>query len=131
MAYRKIKSIEEGKVVRHKCLYKHCVSHECLELGTAQDNADDRKRDNTIKKGEQNHLTKITQQLATQIKQTKGIGTIKQRSEFFNVTIGIISSIDCHKSWTHLEDNQIDQKLIDKLEKYVTKQPITKRARLV
>ncbi len=130
MAHKKIKSIEQGKVVRHKCLYKHCVSNECLELGTVQDNANDRKRDNTSKKGEQHPNVKITQQIAIQVKQTKGIGTQKQRSEFFNVPIGSINNIDNYKSWTHLEDDTIDQEVIDKLEEYVTNQPRKKRVRL-
>jgi hypothetical protein len=131
MAHRKIKSIEDGKMVRHKCLYKHCISKQCLELGTAQDNANDKKRDNTNKKGEQNHSAKITQQIATQIKQTKGIGTTQQRSEFFNVKIGIINSIDNHRAWTHIEDDKIDQEVIRKLEEYVTNQPLKKRVRLI
>jgi hypothetical protein len=130
MVHRKIKSIEQGKMVRHKCLYKHCISHECLELGTAQDNANDKKRDNTIKKGEQHHLRKITQKIASQIKLTKGIGTMQQRSEFFNVSLGIVSHIDNHQSWTHLEDDQIDQEVIENLEQYVKNQPITKKIRL-
>jgi hypothetical protein len=130
MVYRKIKSIEEGKVVRHKCLYKHCISHKCLEIGTVQDNANDRRRDNTTKKGEENNFTKITQQLATQIKQTKGIGTSQQRSKFFDVSIGIISSIDRGNSWKHIEDDKIDQEVIDKLDEYVINQPKTKRIRL-
>ncbi len=131
MAHHKIKSIEQGKMVRHKCLYKHCISNECLELGTAQDNTNDRNRDNTNKKGEQNPQCKITQQLATNIKQTKGIGTTQQRSEFFNVKIGIIDSIDNQKAWAHIEDNKIDQEVIDKLELYVISQPMSKRARLI
>jgi hypothetical protein len=130
MAHHKFKSLEEGKMVRHKCLYKHCISNDCLELGTAKDNANDRKRDNTTKKGEQHYCSKITQEIATQIKLTKGIGTMQQRSEFFNVSIGIVSNIDNHQSWTHLEDNQIDQEVIENLEQYVKNQPITKRVRL-
>ena len=31
LVHRKIKSIEEGKMVRHKCLYKHCISNQCLK----------------------------------------------------------------------------------------------------
>jgi hypothetical protein len=130
MAHHKIKNTDEGKMVRHKCLYKHCISHECLELGTSQDNANDRKRDNTTKKGEQHYCSKITQEIATQIKQTKGIGTMQQRSEFFKVSTGIIGNIDNHKTWTHLEDAEIDDEVINKLKQYITSQPITKKARL-
>jgi hypothetical protein len=130
MAHHKIKSIEQEKMVRHKCLYKHCINNECLELGTAQDNANDRKRDNTNQKGEQHHSAKITQEIATQIKQTKGIGTRQQRSEFFKVSTGIISNIDNHKTWTHVKDAEIDDEVINKLKQYITSQPITKKARL-
>jgi hypothetical protein len=122
--------MEEGKMVRHKCLYKHCIRNECLELGSAQDNANDRKRDNTNQKGEQHYCSKITQEIASQIKQTKGIGTMQQRSEFFKVSIGIIRNIDSGVSWTHLEDDKIDEEVIDELEQYVISQPITKRVRL-
>jgi hypothetical protein len=134
MAHRKIKSIEQGKVVRHRCVYKHCVSYECLELGTMQDNANDKQRDNTTNKGELHPNAKITQKLANQIKETKGIGTQQQRSEFFKVSIKNISNIDCNRTWTHLEDNEIDQKVIDNLEEYVASQPTQpkiKRARLL
>jgi hypothetical protein len=134
MANNKIKSIEEGKVVRHRCVYKHCVSYECLELGTVQDNANDKQRDNTTNKGELHPNAKITQKLANQIKQTKGIGTQQQRSEFFKVSIKNISNIDCNRTWTHLEDDEIDQEVIENLEEYVASQPTQpkiKRARLL
>jgi hypothetical protein len=131
MGHSKIKSTPKGQMVRHKCLYKHCISHKCLELGTAQDNVNDMKRDNTTKKGVKSHFAKITEELATQIKQTKGIGTIKQRSDFFNVSIAIITQIDSHQSWKHLADVEIDQEVIDKLEGFVTNQPKIKRVRLV
>jgi hypothetical protein len=109
---------------------KHCISRECLELGTAQDNADDRKRDNTNKKGELHPNATITKEIATQIKQTKGIGTMQQRSEFFNVSIGIVRNIDCGMCWTHIKDDKINQEIIDKLEDFVTNQPKIKKARL-
>jgi hypothetical protein len=131
LAHCRIKSLSKGQMVRHKCLYKHCISYECLELGTAQDNSNDMRRDNTTNKGERHPNAKITEEIAMQIKQTKGIGSQKQRSEFFKVSIRIIADIDCGSCWTHVEVDRIDEELIENLEEYISHQPKPKRVRLI
>lgn len=46
------KMVPPGLVVRHKCDVKLCIDPEHLEIGTYQDNSDDRKRDGTNNEGE-------------------------------------------------------------------------------
>lgn len=65
-AYRVVWELENGDIpeglhVRHKCKNKHCVNPEHLELGTAKENAKDRKRDGTEINGEKNGSSKLSE----------------------------------------------------------------------
>ena len=53
-----LENVPTGYLVRHKCLRrKNCVNPEHLEMGTAKQNGEDRKRDGTAKRGTQ-HVSK-------------------------------------------------------------------------
>ncbi len=130
-AHNKIMCLPKGHIIRHKCLYKYCINIDCLEIGTALDNARDKLRDNTQPCGENSRWAKMTERSAIDIKQTKGICCLRLRSLFFDVKVGTIHSIESKKSWKHLK-NDIPQTsdVITNLENFVTEQQ-NKKARFV
>jgi hypothetical protein len=67
LAHNKISTIKKGLQVRHKCRFRKCVNPDCLELGTAIDNAHDRLRDGTNRMGDDNPNAKITSEIAMKI----------------------------------------------------------------
>lgn len=104
MATKKIDSLPKIILMRHKCRFKHCVSFECLEPGSHQENMDDMKRDGTSRQGEKHAGVQITEDVAIKIKQTKGVCSQPIRAVFFNTTLKIIANIDSGKNWKHLRD---------------------------
>jgi len=85
--------------VRHRCTEKLCCNPAHLEIGTPQQNADDKNRDGTMPKGEKHHNAKITQAIADAIRATLGQGTKAERATRFGVTRATISHIDNGSSW--------------------------------
>lgn len=94
--------IPAGKFVRHKCKYKNCVNPSHLELGTHQQNMQDKVRDGTSSRGDQSKRAKITNEMARNIYASKGDGTQKQRAERYGVTVHIVAHIDRGTSWKHV-----------------------------
>ncbi len=95
-------SIDNTTYVRHKCKNRHCFNIEHLEIGTARNNALDRKRDNTQQFGANHHSAKISEDIAQKIKNSKGDGIASERSQKYGVSIYIITDIDRGKTWRHL-----------------------------
>jgi hypothetical protein len=89
----------------HGCS-KNCIEPTHLSLKTKyENNYEDKIRDVTINRGENNYNSKITESIALQIKQSKGNGkTLKERSEYFGVNKTLIKSIDSNHSWFYLPD---------------------------
>ena len=88
-----------------------CINPKHLEIGTRSQNSfEDRIRDDTINRGENHYSSKITKEVAQQIKLSKfeknepEYKTQKERAKFFGVTIGIINNIDTGSNWGHLPD---------------------------
>ena len=81
-----------------------CIEPTHLELKSkSENNYEDKIRDNSLKRGELSHLSKISEDLAKQIKHSKGNGkTQKQRAEEFKVSISIVTDIDNNKTWIHI-----------------------------
>lgn len=95
--------IPEGLVVRHKCVgRRECVNFRHLETGTTQDNADDRKRDGTVSQGSKHNKATINEDVARQIKLSKGEGTAKDRASRFGASVRVVESIDQGKCWKHI-----------------------------
>jgi hypothetical protein len=94
--------IRECQMIRHRCTHKNCVAPECLEIGTATENAADRVRDGTDHIGARNPRTILTEDEARSIKASKGIGTQKDRAKRYNTTIGVVSGIDTNATWKHI-----------------------------
>ncbi len=120
MAFNQVYRVPANKMIRHKCLFKHCVNPDCLELGTAAENANDRKRDGTQLFGENNPRAKISEATAVKIKQTKNIGTQVERAAFFNTSKNIVSKIDQDLSWKHLANTEPDKETINDLQVFIT-----------
>jgi hypothetical protein len=82
-----------------------CIEPSHLKLDTKSiNNYEDKIRDNTLMRGNKSHCHKITEDLAKQIKDSKGEGTIKDRSERFHTSTRIVADIDCEKAWNFIPD---------------------------
>lgn len=103
MVYTNSNRLQRSQIVRHKCKEKSCVNPEHLELGDAKANAADRLRDGTQTMGETHPLARISNQVAKCIKDSKGKGTVKERSEQFGVTKNIVTHIDLGLTWKHIQ----------------------------
>lgn len=90
-------------MVRHNCTEKLCVNPDHLAQGTAKDNALDRIRDGTSRKGELHHNVKLTKESVCEIIANRAKG-IRQRDLAlqFNVSIGAIAHIDCNNTWKNI-----------------------------
>ena len=92
--------IPEGMVVRHKCDNKSCINPEHLELGTLNDNIQDKVKRNRCAKGEKVPTAKLTKEDVKQIRflREKGM-TLVKLSERFGVSPAQISNIVRGLSW--------------------------------
>lgn len=98
-------------VIRHTCTTKFCVNPDHLELGTmAQNMFEDRIRDGTINRGEKHHASKITEELAQEIKLSRfdkweeGYKSQTKRAAHFDVSKYTVNSIDSGEAWGYLPD---------------------------
>lgn len=90
--------------VRHiRCPFRNCINPDCLERGTAKDNANDRIIDGTSGRGEKSARAKIDEPTALAIKKSVGTGTVSERAARLGVTISTIRHIDKGASWGHLQ----------------------------
>lgn len=95
----------------HNCP-KKCIEPSHLSLKTkSENNYEDKIRDGTLTRGEKHSNSKISEELALQIKNSKGDGrTQKERFEYFlqvnpKLTINIINHLDRNNSsWSYLPD---------------------------
>jgi hypothetical protein len=89
----------------HNCP-KNCIEPTHLSLKTKKENNyDDKIRDINTNRGEKHYKSKITEELAKQIKHSKGNGmTRPERAEFFKVSISIIQDIDYNFTWAYIPD---------------------------
>ena len=103
----------DNVMVCHKCNNSLCFEPSHLELDTELNNNNKDKLENgTLLRGEKNHSTTITEELALAIKHSqypkeheKYLSRPK-RAELYNVTVSIVRSIDEVVSWAHLPDRE-------------------------
>jgi hypothetical protein len=95
-----MKPVPEGHIICHKCInHKDCVNPDHLYAGTHRSNAMDRITDGTATSN-----ATITKEKAEEIMRSKGTGSASDRARRFNVSLGIILSIDCGTSWKTLRE---------------------------
>ena len=98
--------IPEGLVVRHKCDNPLCINPEHLELGTHQDNANDRVKRDRQAKGSRNGNAILNEEQVKEIKLLiLGGKTNKKISEKYKVNPNVISDIRCERKWKHVKVN--------------------------
>jgi len=97
--------------IRHLCHNPLCIEPSHLKLGTLSENNLEDKIDNgTIIRGEKHHSVSISKELASEIKLSKrkrgddDYVNQRSRSQRFGVSLDLVKSIDCGKSWAHLPD---------------------------
>lgn len=97
--------------IRHICNKPLCIEPTHLEIGTlSQNNFQDKIKNNTIMRGEKHHAASISKEKASEIKLSKrkrgddDYVTQRSRSIRFNVSLDLVKSIDCGKSWAHIPD---------------------------
>ena len=86
----------------HLCGNAWCVNGLHVYMGTALENAYDKLEHGTLLKGIQIPYSKINDEIAQQIKISKGEGTQKERAKRLNVPVTIVRGIDCGRTWRHV-----------------------------
>jgi HNH endonuclease/Homeodomain-like domain len=96
--------IPKGLVVRHKCDNPPCINPEHLELGTFEDNMNDRIIRGRTTKGEKCALSKLKEREVIEIKKMlldgKSLGEISQK---FNISKSTVCDIRAGRSWRHVD----------------------------
>lgn len=102
MAFNEVKEID-WECIRHRCLHKGCVYPPHLLAGTNKQNGEDTITDGTSTRGVNHGNCKISQEVALQIKKSRGLGTQLDRAKKFDVSIRVVHNIDFGASWGWLK----------------------------
>ena len=104
-------NIPDGLIVRHKCDNRLCGNPRHLELGTHQDNMDDKVERNRQARmpGERNPQHKLTACEVLEIRREQRNGTSSRRdlAERFNVSLASIDLIVTRKRWGWLDEGAV------------------------
>lgn len=97
--------IPKGLVVRHKCDNPSCINPEHLELGTIQQNNDDRDKRGRFKKmfGSENGSAKLNEEQVREIKKMLVEGkSVNELSKVFNIGKTTLHLIKRGERWKHV-----------------------------
>jgi hypothetical protein len=88
----------------HSCRNRHCVNPQHLRWGDDVDNKKDMVKDGTIRNGEKNNKTKLTEQQVLEIREKYAKGNIKKVELALQYGCGKtnIGDIIKRKTWTHI-----------------------------
>jgi hypothetical protein len=104
--------ILEGEKVRHQCDNPICCNPDHLEVGTQQDNMDDKVERNRQVKGRGIHTVKLSDEQVLEIfKNTET--SRRELATKFNVTYQTIATIQRGESWTHLTNVNPNKTIIE------------------
>lgn len=95
--------IPEGLCVCHKCDVYSCVNPSHLFLGTQKDNMDDMARKGRSAKGENSHVSKLTERDIISIR--NDTRTCRVIGADYGISCGHVSLIKTRKSWRHIHDS--------------------------
>jgi DNA-binding transcriptional regulator YiaG len=93
--------IPNGLLIRHKCDNPPCINPDHLELGTNQDNSNDKLERGRQAKGENQGSSKLTEDQVRDIKMNT-TNSITELAEMYGVAIDTIQKIDQVKTWKHV-----------------------------
>ena len=88
-------------IVRHKCDNTRCVNPQHLELGTTQENVNDKIIRNRQKTGEQMSNSKLTDKAVLEIRANTNLTQI-QMAELYGVSKSLIQKVLYKKWWKHI-----------------------------
>lgn len=91
----------QGMLVCHKCTFRACCNPECLEVGTASKNMNDKIRDGTDCRGSKNGSAILNEEEVKEIKRFKG-SHIDCAKIFNKVGYSTIADIRTGRSWNHI-----------------------------
>jgi hypothetical protein len=95
--------IPDGFVVRHTCDIRNCINPNHLEIGTQQDNINDKVERNRQAKGITHGSVKLTEDEVREIKVLLGFGITRRKlASEYNVSKGCIDFISSGKNWKHI-----------------------------
>lgn len=95
--------IPEGQVVRHRCDNRMCIRPIHLELGTTQDNVQDRYERGRCARGASNGNAKLNPDAVRDIRARAASGeSNKSISERYGVTAGAIYFVIQLRTWRHV-----------------------------
>jgi len=96
--------IPKGLVVMHSCDNPSCVNPKHLSIGTPKENHDDMvskgRKVISVPVGEHNGKSKITANIARQIREYKG--NHAETARIFNVSVGCVRSVRSFRTWKHI-----------------------------
>ena len=93
-------------VVRHSCDNPKCVNPSHLDIGTIQDNTNDKINRNRQARGERHGRSKLTAEQVLLIREkalTKYHGYLKAIADEFNISSVQVQYVIKKKSWKHIQ----------------------------
>lgn len=103
----RVSRIPDGQCVCHRCDVRLCINPEHLFLGTKGENNTDRRRKgrNDVRRGESNHMAKLTEQQAIELieKVTSQRISSREAAERFGITQKAVNAIVRGARWAHLD----------------------------
>ncbi len=124
-----IDMLGEPLEVAHICNVKLCCEPSHVYLATREENAQDRVK-NGLTRGEKNHTKKISEEIAREIKLSKGQESQKKRAKRFGVSPHIVQHIDDGTAWAWLPDvngNNSDENRVKENKKRKIRRDVLKK----
>lgn len=99
--FKKLTTFTAGRQISHICRNRDCVCPEHLEEKTKeQNNGEDKVRDGVDNGGARCHFSKLTKEAVEDIRASDK--SLKELSEFYDVSRSCISSILKNKTWKNM-----------------------------
>ncbi len=96
-------AIPKGQVIRHRCDNPSCINIDHLEIGTHQDNMDDRNSRNRQAKGVKLGRHKFTEDDVRYIRNMKGKCSAYSLAKHYSVDPVTIHKIQKGITWRHIQ----------------------------
>lgn len=102
--FNKIQNIDDirGKIIRHKCDNRLCSNPLHLEIGSHQQNMQDRQNKGHTLQGSKNHFSKITEIDVLYIRSSNM--SLSYLSEMYGICKGTVRRIKKRQLWKHVKD---------------------------